>query len=152
MPTRREMLQRSAAVAGLLGGLGLLPAPAQAAWSAAAFEADGLPALARLLGWSAPVESRELQLQGPDLAESGAAVALSCRAHLPGVARLMLLVEKNPTKLCAIAELSDAVEPALATRVKMAQSSDVLAVAVLADGRVLYARKGIQVTIGSCGA
>jgi sulfur-oxidizing protein SoxY len=35
--TRRQMLQRSAAVAGLLAGLGLLPQAAQAAWNAAAF-------------------------------------------------------------------------------------------------------------------
>ena len=39
MQTRREMLGRSAAVAGLLAGLGLLPAAAQAAWSGAAFDA-----------------------------------------------------------------------------------------------------------------
>ncbi len=47
--------------------------------------------------------------------------------------------------------MSDSVEPAFATRVKMGQSSNVLAVAVLADGRVLFAQKEIKVTLGGCG-
>ena len=43
MPSRRQMLQRSAGLAGLLAGLGLLPQAAQAAFNAAAFEAKSLP-------------------------------------------------------------------------------------------------------------
>ena len=54
MQTRRQLLQRSAAVAGVLGGLGLLPPAAQAAWNAAAFEAKTMPELVKALGVSAP--------------------------------------------------------------------------------------------------
>jgi sulfur-oxidizing protein SoxY len=60
-------------------------------------------------------------------------------------------VEKNPTMLSAIFELSDAVDANIATRVKMGQSSNVFAVAMMADGRVLYAAKEIKVTLGGCG-
>ncbi len=151
MPSRRQMLQRSAAVAGLLAGLGLLPAAAQAAWAATAFEAKSLADVARALGLSSPVESREVSLQGPDIAENGAVVPVNCSSALPGVRRLLILVEKNPSALCAIFEVSESVEPAFATRVKMGQSSNVLAVAVLADGRVLFAQKEIKVTLGGCG-
>ena len=42
MQSRREMLKRSAGVAGLLAGLGLLPQAAQAAFNAAAFEAKSM--------------------------------------------------------------------------------------------------------------
>ena len=151
MPSRRQMLQRSAGVASLLAGLGLLPPAAQAAWSASAFDAKSLAEVARALGLSAPVESKEVSLQGPDIAENGAVVPVSCSSALPGVKRLLILVEKNPSALCAIFDVSDSVEPAFATRVKMGQSSNVLAVAVLADGRVLFAQKEIKVTLGGCG-
>ena len=38
MQTRREVMRRSAAVAALLAGAGVLPAHAQSAWNKAAFE------------------------------------------------------------------------------------------------------------------
>jgi sulfur-oxidizing protein SoxY len=53
--------------------------------------------------------------------------------------------------LAAAFELSDAVDANVATRVKMGQSSNVFAVAVMADGKVLYAAKEIKVTLGGCG-
>ena len=151
MQSRREMLQRSAGIASLLAGLGLLPEAAQAAWSAPAFDAKSLAEVARALGLSAPAESKDVTVQGPDIAENGAAVPISCASALPGIKRLLILVEKNPSVLCAIFEVSESVEPAFATRLKMGQSSNVLAVAVLADGKVLYAQKEIKVTLGGCG-
>jgi sulfur-oxidizing protein SoxY len=48
-------------------------------------------------------------------------------------------------------EFTDAVEPSVGTRVKMGQSSNVFAVAMMNDGRVLYAQKEIKVTLGGCG-
>lgn len=151
MHTRRQLLQRSAAVAGLLGGLGLLPEAAQAAWNNAAFDAKTLAELAKALGVSAPVESKDVTLTGPDIAENGAVVPVGCASAAAGVKRLMILVEKNPSMLCGIFEVSDAVEANFSTRVKMGQSSNVMAVAVMADGKVLYAQKEIKVTLGGCG-
>ena len=151
MPSRRQMLQRSAGLAGLLAGLGLLPQAAQAAYNAAAFDAKSLAEVVKALGISAPVESKDVSLTGPEIAENGAVVPLSCASALAGVKRLLLLVEKNPSALCAVFEVSDAVDAAFSTRVKMGQSSNVLAVAVMGDGRVLYAQKEIKVTLGGCG-
>ncbi|MBP6898486.1 MAG: thiosulfate oxidation carrier protein SoxY [Burkholderiaceae bacterium] len=151
MHTRRQLLQRSAAVAGLLGGLGLLPEAAQAAWNNAAFDAKTLAELAKALGVSAPVESKDVTLTGPDIAENGAVVPVGCASAAAGVKRLMILVEKNPSMLCGLFEVSDAVEANFSTRVKMGQSSNVMAVAVMADGKVLYAQKEIKVTLGGCG-
>lgn len=151
MPSRREMLKRSAGVASLLAGLGLLPAAAQAAYAAAAFEAKTMADLVKALGLSAPTESKDVTIQGPDIAENGAVVPVSCASALPGVKRLMILVEKNPSMLCAIFDVTDAVEPSFATRVKMGQSSNVIAVAVTADGKLLFAQKEIKVTLGGCG-
>ena len=149
--TRRELLQRSAAVAALMGGLGLLPLAAQAAWSATAFEAKTLAEALKALGAAAPAESKDVTLTGPDIAENGAVVPVACACALPGVKRLMIFVEKNPNALTALFDVSDAVEPNFSTRVKMGQSSNVTAVAVMADGKVLFAHKEIKVTLGGCG-
>ena len=154
MNTRRELLKRSATVASLLVGAGLLPQAAraqQAAYSTAAFDAKSMADVMKALGASAPAESKDVTLQGPDIAENGAVVPLGASTTLPGVKRLLLLVEKNPAVLSAMFELGEGVEPALATRVKMGQSSNVYAVAMLNDGRVLYAQKEIKVTLGGCG-
>ena len=151
MRTRREILQRSAAVASLMGSLGLLPQAAQAAWQAPAFEAKTMADLAKALGVSTPVESKDVSITGPDIAENGAVVPVGCATTLPGVKRLLILVEKNPSMLCAMFDVSDAVDANFNTRVKMGQSSQVMAVAVMADGKVLFAQKEIKVTLGGCG-
>ena len=145
------MLGRSAALAALMGSLGLLPEAAQAAWSAHAFEAKSPAEALKALGLSAPAHSAELTLTGPDIAENGAVVPVAMACTAPGVKRLMVLVEKNPFALAALFDVSDAVEPSLSTRVKMGQSSNVMAVAVLGDGKVLFAQKEIKVTLGGCG-
>ena len=151
MVTRRLVLARSAEVATLLAGAGLLPAAAQAAWSQAAFEAKSLADAVKALGGAAPAESRDVTLTGPDIAENGAVVPLACACTLPGVKRLLLLVEKNPNTLAAVFDVSDAVEANFATRVKMGQSSNVFAVAMMGDGKVLFAQKEVKVTLGGCG-
>jgi sulfur-oxidizing protein SoxY len=151
MQTRREMLARSATVAGLLATAGFLPGRALAAWPQAAFEAKNLADATKALGGSAPVESKDVTLTGPDIAENGAVVPVGCATTLPGVKRLLLLVEKNPNVLAAVFNVTDAVEPNFGTRVKMGQSSNVYAVAMMGDGKVLYAVKEIKVTLGGCG-
>ncbi len=151
MQTRREMLERSATVAGLLATAGLLPTAAQAAWSQAAFEAKTLAEAARALGGAAPVESKDITVSGPDIAENGAVVPVGCATTLPGVKRMLVLVEKNPNVLAAVFDVSDAIDANFNTRVKMGQSSNVMAVAMMGDGRVLFAQKEIKVTLGGCG-
>lgn len=151
MQSRREMLKSSAGVAAMLAGLGLLPATAQANYAAAAFDAKNMADLMKALGASAPAESKDVTIQGPDIAENGAVVPLGCATTLAGVKRMLILVEKNPSMLCAMFDVSDAIEPSFNTRVKMGQSSDVFAVAMMADGKVLYAKKEVKVTLGGCG-
>lgn len=151
---RRALLQ-SLAVAALLGAAGALPREAQAAqaaWNRAAFESRNLAALATTLGAAAPVASQELVLAGPDIAENGALVPLSISSRLPGIRRLLLLVENNPVPLSAVFEFGDGIEPDFQLNLKMAQSSKVVLAAMMADGRVLYTTREIGVTLGSCGA
>ena len=154
MRTRRQLLSRSAQVAGMLAALGLLPglAPAQAAgYNAAAFDAKTMAEAMKALGAGAPVESKDVTITAPDIAENGAVVPVGAATALPGVKRLLLLVEKNPAVLSAAFEVSEAVDANFSTRVKMGQSSNVYAIAVMADGRLLYAAKEVKVTLGGCG-
>jgi sulfur-oxidizing protein SoxY len=151
MSTRRDMLATSARVAGLLAAAGLLPATAQAAWNQGAFEAKTVADAAKAFGAGAPVESKDVTVIGPDIAENGAVVPVGCASTLPGVKRLMLLVEKNPNVLAAVFDVSDAVDPSFNTRVKMGQSSNVYAVALTGDNKVFFAQKEIKVTLGGCG-
>lgn len=151
MQTRREVLTRSAALASLLAGAGLLPQAAHAAWVQAAFEAKTMADAVKTLGGGAPAESKDVTLTGPDIAENGAVVPLGCACSLPGVKRLLLLVEKNPNALAAVFDVSDSVEANFSTRVKMGQSSNVFAVAMMGDGKVLFAQKEVKVTLGGCG-
>jgi sulfur-oxidizing protein SoxY len=151
--SRREVLKRSASVAGMLATLGMLPpsALAQAGWNKTAFEAKSLHDVMKALGAARPVESKDIVLQAPDIEENGAQVPIAASTKLPGVKRLLLLVEKNPNTLSALFEFTDAVEPSIAIRLKMDQSSKVYAVMMMSDGRVLYTHKDVSVTLGGCG-
>lgn len=151
MQTRREVLARSAFVAAALATAGVLPAQAQASWNKAAFDAKSLDDVLKALGAAKPVESKDVTLTAPDIAENGAVVPISASTALPDVKQIVFLIEKNPTTLAGSFEFSDAVETSVATRVKMAQTSNVYAVAVLGDGRTLFAKKEVKVTLGGCG-
>jgi sulfur-oxidizing protein SoxY len=151
MTRRREVLGHSARLAALLAGIGLLPRAAQAAYNTAAFEAKNMAELSKALGSAAPTESKDVAITGPDIAENGAVVPVGVSTTLPGVKRLLVLVEKNPSVLSAVFDVSDAVDANFSTRVKMGQSSNVYAVAVMADGKMLYAQKEVKVTLGGCG-
>lgn len=151
MQTRREIMRRSAAVAALLAGAGVLPAHAQSAWNKAAFEGKSVDDVIKGLGIARPVESKDILLTAPDIAENGAVVPIAASSALPDVKRIAFLVEKNPTTLAGVFEFSDMVETSVKTRIKMGQTSNVLAVAITGDGKVLYAQKEVKVTLGGCG-
>jgi sulfur-oxidizing protein SoxY len=96
-------------------------------------------------------ESKDVTLTGPDIAENGAVVPLGVSTSLTGVKELLILVEKNPNALVALFKVSDAIDANFMTRAKMGQSSDVFAVAIMNDGRALFSKKEVKVTLGGCG-
>jgi sulfur-oxidizing protein SoxY len=150
MQTRRETLKHSAIVAGLLATTGLFPQYAFA-YNKTAFEAKSVAEVLKALGAGAPVESKDVTIGGPDIAENGAVVPLTASTTLAGVKQMLLLVEKNPAALIALFNVTDSVDPAFSIRAKMGQSSDVYAVAIMNDGKVFFAKKEVKVTLGGCG-
>lgn len=150
MQSRRKTLQQSAVVAGLLAGTGLFPSYALA-FNAPAFDAKNMADAFKGLGLAAPQPSKDVTITAPDIAENGAVVPFAAATTLAGVKQILFLVDKNPTVLIAAFNLTDNVEANVSTRAKMAQTSDVYAVAVLNDGRALFAKKEVKVTLGGCG-
>ena len=151
MQTRRATLRHAGALAGLLAASGLLVTSAHAAYNKAAFDARSVRDALKAVGAGALIESREVTLTTLDIAETGMEVPVAVSASLTGVRQLLILVEKNPAALVAAFSLTDAVEASVAIRTKMSQTSDVYGVAVMADGRMLFARKNVKVTAGGCG-
>jgi len=149
MQTRRETLKNSAVVAGLLASTGLFPQDVQA-FEKAAFEAKTVPDAVKAMGGAVPVESKDVTLTGPDIAENGAVVPLVVSTSLAQVKRVLVLVEKNPSALVAMFNISPDIEANFSMRSKMSQSSDVYAVAITHDGKTFFAKKEIKVTLGGC--
>jgi len=147
---RRRALKQGLAAAAALGSAGLLAPPAHA-FQKAAFEAKTVPEALKALGVTTLASSREVSVQGPEIAENGAVVPVTVGTSLPGIRQLAVLAEKNPAVLVALFQLNPALEPSFSLRIKMAESSDVWAVAVASDGKAWVAKRDIRVTLGGCG-
>lgn len=154
---RRNFLatSSSATALALAAASGFTPALAANAnapgWNPAAFDAKTLAEVAKALGATrALVESPDLTLQAPDIAENGAVVRVSARSALAGTTQIALLVEKNPAALAALFDIPEGTEAQLATNLKMAESSRVYVLARVGE-QYLYAFKEVKVTLGGCG-
>ena len=150
MISRRQAVKNSAAVTGMLLAAGMLPQSAFA-FNKAAFDAKTVADVMKAMGAGAPTESKDVTLTAPDIAENGAVVPLGAATALSGVKHMLILVEKNPNTMVASFDVSDAVDANFLTRAKLGQTSDVYAVAITNDGKALYAKKEVKVTLGGCG-
>ena len=153
---RRDFLRStsSAAGLGLAVAAGVTPARAENApgWNKAAFESKSLLDAAKALGASsAPVESRELVIQAPEIAENGNVVRVSAQSNIPNTTLMALVVEKNPSALAAAFDILPGTDASVAINLKMAQTSNVYAL-VKAGDRYFYAVREVRVTLGGCGA
>jgi len=151
---RRTFLRNTLATAVLAaaGSAGLFsPNRALAAeWPKDAFTAKKLDeAINALFGSSQVSPSAAIKLKVPTQAENSAQVQIQVTAELPNVEAIAILVEKNPSPLVAHASFNGA-EGYFSARMKMAQTSDVVAV-VKSGGKLYTARQNIKVTVGGCG-
>ncbi len=152
---RRDALQRGGGLSllSLLAAAGwLAPGTAAAqAWNKAAFDTQSMDDTVKALGGSAAAPSKDIVFVAtPDIAENGAVVPIGVTSNLPKTESIAILVEKNPNMLAAVFDLPPGTDPAITTRVKMGQSSNVFAL-VKADGKFYVASKEIKVTLGGCG-
>lgn len=151
--SKRSTLQ-TAGAAGLYAALltlGMLkPGSAKAAGMAEAFEAKGVVAALKALGAEDATASDKVTLRAPDIAENGAVVPVAVSSTLDNVEMIAVLVDKNPAALAGAYEIMPGTPADITMRVKMGQSSDVVAL-VKADGKFYMAKKEVKVTLGGCG-
>jgi sulfur-oxidizing protein SoxY len=151
---RREVLKGTGgmAVMALAVAAGLVkPGSAWAQeWNKAAFDTKTLADAVKALGGGSPAESKDIVITSPDIAENGAVVPFTISSKLAKTVAIAVLVEKNPNILAANFTIPDGTEPWINTRVKMGQTSNVIAL-VKADGKYYYASKEVKVTLGGCG-
>ena len=140
-------------VLGLAVAAGLIrPGIARADWNKSAFEVKNSlnDAVKALGGNAAPIESKDIAMTSPDIAENGAVVPFTVTSKLAKTESIALLVEKNPNILAANFTIPDGTDPWINTRIKMGQTSNVTAL-VKADGKYYYTAKEVKVTLGGCG-
>jgi len=133
-------------------GAGLLqPRDLLAAWPKDAFGAKKVDdALSSLLGSAATESSDKIEIKAPDIAENGAVVPVTISSSLADIKSINIIAEKNGTPLIASFNLGSSAEGYVSTRIKMGQTSNVIAV-VHAGGKSYSASKEVKVTIGGCG-
>ncbi|MFP4326727.1 MAG: thiosulfate oxidation carrier protein SoxY [Paracoccaceae bacterium] len=135
--TRRETLALGAGAVVLT----MLPAGARAA------TVDEL--VAEFTG-GADVADGGVTLDAPEIAENGNTVPIGVSAE--GATSIMVLAAGNPTPPVATFNFGPLAGASRAsTRIRLAGTQDVIAIAKMADGSFARTQKEVKVTIGGCG-
>ncbi|MCE4226484.1 thiosulfate oxidation carrier protein SoxY [Methylobacterium sp. C25] len=121
-----------------------------AAYPADAFKQKGEAEAVKKLFGQAAVASDKVKLDAPEIAENGAVVPISVSTDLPDVTSIAILVAENPSALAALYKFAPGTPPSVASRLKMAKTTPVIAV-VEAGGKLYSATKEVKVTVGGCG-
>jgi sulfur-oxidizing protein SoxY len=153
--TRRLILKGAATVA--LVGLGNIPFGLAPVFAAAndkypedAFKQKSDADAIKSLYGKAAEPSDKVKLDAPEIAENGAVVPISVSTNLADVTSISLLVSENPNALVASYKIPSGTVPTVANRIKMAKTSNVIAI-VEAGGKLYSATKEVKVTLGGCG-
>ncbi|WP_170474532.1 thiosulfate oxidation carrier protein SoxY [Ruegeria arenilitoris] len=89
-------------------------------------------------------------LTAPEIAENGNTVPIEVSA--PGAASILIVAAGNPEPGVATFNFGPlAAEQAASTRIRLAGTQDVIAVAKMADGSFAKTSATVKVTIGGCG-
>ncbi len=117
-----------------------------------AFSAESLDeALAEFYPGEQITSSDQINIDAHDLVENGAYVPVSITSTLPEVNSISVFVEKNPNPLIANFNLGPHARPFIATRIKMAEPSNVIIV-IRSGGKLFKQQKFIEVVAGGCGS
>ena len=136
--TRRGALTMGAGLAAL-AALPALPVLA----------ATGDEAMMAFTGGATPGEGG-IFLTTPEIAENGNTVPVSVSA--PGAVAIALFAAGNPNPEVGVFSFGPlAASQSATTRIRLAGTQDVVAIAKMADGSFVQARNEVKVTIGGCG-
>jgi sulfur-oxidizing protein SoxY len=88
-------------------------------------------------------------LTTPEIAENGNTVPIEFSA--PGAKRVIILADGNPNPGVATFNFSELALSEGTTRIRLAGTQEVVAVAEMADGTYTKVANSVKVTIGGCG-
>jgi sulfur-oxidizing protein SoxY len=147
--TRRNVLGLTVGAAAFTVAAGRL-SPAMAS----AEEAEKM--VMEFAGGATPAEGK-ITLTAPEIAENGntVPVSVSVESAMEGddlVESVIIFADGNPNPAVATFHFTELSGEALATtRIRLAKTQNVIAVAKMKDGSVFMDKKQVKVTIGGCG-
>lgn len=147
---RRTFLKLSGAALALGAGLLKNGLALAATWNKSAFESKTVADALKNLGAASLIESRDIIITAPDIAENGAVVPIAITSRIPNTQSISIIAEKNPFPLSSTFDIMNGAEGYVSTRLKIGETANVRAV-IKADGKFYTAAKEIKVTIGGCG-
>ncbi|HIP80354.1 MAG TPA: thiosulfate oxidation carrier protein SoxY [Kiloniellaceae bacterium] len=146
-----EMTRRNALAFGAgLAAIAITPLPVLAADTA-------MDDVKSFTGGKEAAESGRISLSMPEIAENGNTVPLSVAIDSPMTAddyvkRVLIVADANPRPGVATFHFSPQSGVAEAsTRMRLARTQNVIAVAEMSDGSFHMAKATVKVTIGGCG-
>lgn len=146
---RRGFLRRVIQLAAWAGAVGAWRPLWAAAWNQAAFEAMKVDLAIKAAGIIDPQPSQDIILNAPEIAENGAQVPIDITSRIARTERIFVFADRNVQPYVADFAVSPRVEPFIALRIKMGETSP-LRVFVLAEGKYYTVSRDVQVTIGGC--
>lgn len=148
--TRRRFLIETAALVGAAGiGLTLVPA------SASATPASMRAAIGKVVG-EAPIKPGKIKIDVPPLIENGNAVPLTVACESPMTAEdyvkaIHVFTEKNPQPNVVSIKLGPrAGRASISTRIRLADSQKLVAIAQMSDGSFWSEQVDVVVTLAAC--
>jgi sulfur-oxidizing protein SoxY len=112
---------------------------------------DSEETIKKFTGGKTPVQGK-IKLDLPEIAENGNTVPMTVTVEQSHVTDVLVLASENPRSGVATFHFSPASGVAEAnTRIRLASTQDVIAVAKMNDGSFFMASKQVKVTIGGCG-
>ena len=143
--TRRNLLSLAGgALAALAAGVaGFLPVRI-----VRAAPADTSRAIAKFTKGATPARGG-VRIEAPEIADNGGSVPI--RVSAENARRIAVFTDGNPYPGVAVFTFGKGATPAASTRIRLARSQKLTAVAELADGTFRITSRQIIVTVGGCG-
>ena len=146
--TRRILMKGGVALLALAAVPGFLLA---AVWPQKTFSSKtASEALKALYGTDVTTPSDRIDMKVPEIAENGAVVPVTIKTSLENVESISIVVKNNPRPMAATFEIPPGTLPKIASRIKMGETSDVMAVIKTSNG-IYSTVSEVKVTIGGCG-
>lgn len=102
-----------------------------------------------LLGVQSPEPGKRVLLEAPDIAATGAKVAVKVVSKIPGTDWMAVLVDRNSTPLVLTKDFSPGADHTVAVAVNLAQTSRVRAV-VRAGGKYYEVAREVKLATNDC--